>query len=251
MPARCRLRPTWLSLIVAIIGWWSQGLSADDSAATGRPVVSAESSTFGLQYSVQPGNTLLAPTTPDARTYSHHPEPDDLILQAAYFEAAVDFESVPAAPPAKLQASPAHAPEADSPSGTSLFGNSAGDEPDHWSTTLDAQAEDRVDSAIRAAGFAIVVLGVVLVAFLGWHRLKTTQLAPVSEAAELSERGRLPITQTCRLHLVRAGTCDVLVAVDRGAVRAMTPLPADFSQLTSLAFDESTDDAANGPNLRV
>jgi hypothetical protein len=114
----------------------------------------------------------------------------------------------------------------------------------NWSASLNNAAEDRVTSAIRATGIAIVTLGVLLVGFLGWHRLRGSRMPLPVETSQLLERGRLPITQTCRLHLVRAGHCDVLVAVDRGSVKAMTPLPSDFSQLTANSFDELAEPAA-------
>ncbi len=249
MQARRRTLSALGLLVITSIGGLPDTLSGDDAiswttaqVAEAHPALSKELlAPFDLQFSVQPGNTLLAPRSHDDQLInSVAGEP---ILQATFWEPSDDTAPSTPSPPTKLGTRNDDTAESaiDSDAVVGLFDESAGDRTIDWSSTLDSQAENRVDSAIRATGVAVIVLGLLLVGFLSWHRMKETKLTTVAEAAELSERGRLPITQTCRLHLVRAGNCDVLVAVDRGSVRAMTPLPADFSTLTSMPFDEPAD----------
>ncbi len=194
---------------------------------------------FAMQYSIQSGDRLLAPV--DRDTHEVVGTSFDALQLATYSEPIGDESPrSDSHEPAKLDTTdllPSGDETNDDAAGEGLFQSMATDGSNNWSTALDSAAEDRVDSAIRATGFAILLLGIALVGFLGWHRMRGSKLSAPAETSELLERGRLPITQTCRLHLVRAGGCDVLIAVDRGSVRAMTPLPGDFSQLTSLPFD--------------
>jgi flagellar biogenesis protein FliO len=194
-----------------------------------------------LQYSVQPGEILLAPSQPDVDIETtSSPEP---VVTAAFWQAALS-PLIPNQPDASPAAAEAVESEAMETANGGLFADVNAGETMNWSASLDDAAEDRVTAAIRATGIAIVALGVLLVGFLGWQRLRGSRMPLPVESSQLLERGRLPITQTCRLHLVRAGQCDVLVAVDRGTVKAMTPLPADFSQLTASPFDALAEPAA-------
>lgn len=221
----------WGAALAAIASLTAASL-AEDAPVTAQIIAPDDQVAFELQYSVQPGERLLVPCETvdgagdDAST--------DLIQQASFW--------TPLTANAADATQSTEADDNDSPdAATGLFNPLSTEESTHWSTTLDTAAENRVDAAIRAAGMAIVLLGVTLVVFLGWHRLRNSKLPVMEHASQLSERGRLPITQTCRLHLVRAGNCDVLVAVDRGTVKAMTPLPAEFSPLTTSSFDSLAD----------
>jgi hypothetical protein len=196
---------------------------------------------FALQYVIQSGDRLLAPADRDVPRFDESAADD--VLPAGFWEAAASSSDASPAP-AKADAAEESETVADAAS-EGLFQSMSSEGSDHWSTALDSAAENRVDSAIRAAGFAVALLGIALMGFLGWHRMRGTKLSAPAETSELLERGRLPITPTCRLHLVRAGGCDVLVAVDRGAVRAMTPLPGDFSQLTAMPFDATDPGSAH------
>jgi hypothetical protein len=230
------------------INLFAEGPSTGSRAATHvEPSLSDEAlAPFTLQYTVQPGDALLTPT---AGGLHGTPEfPDRAVVQAAFWEPGTVTDQTASIIPAKSGSTVTrnNDPAVDSETpGSGLFADSEGDGASEWSTTLDSAAENRVDSAIRSTGVAVIVLGLMLAGFLSWHRVRNTKLTAITETSELSERGRLPITQTCRLHLIRAGGCDVLVAVDRGAVRAMTPLPADFSQMASMPFDEPIDAPTN------
>ena len=215
------------ALAMAAIVSLSSTMFADDAPVA--PTINADLQIpFSLHYSVQPGETLLTPCS--AAADRHLEMPSSEVQHASFWQPLID----------SLEAEAEDASETTSTAdddAAGLFDPLVTDESSHWSTTLDSAAESRVDAAVRAAGMAIVLLGVTLVVFLAWHRLRGFKPPAMVEASQLLERGRLPITQTCRLHLVRAGNCDVLVAVDRGSVKAMTPLPADFAQLTSTSFD--------------
>lgn len=240
MPVSGSFRTTRWSLLVAVVCCLPVSVGAEELPLAD----DAAAAPFSLQYSIQSGDRLLAPIDRDAPQDTARLA--EAVQLATHWEPASDSSSAEPHEPAKGGSTPASS-EVDVQDANQdvegLFHGLTEEGSTTWSTTLDSQAEDRVESAIRSTGFAVLVLGLALVGFLGWHRVKGSKLSAPVETSELLERGRLPITQTCRLHLVRAGNCDVLVAVDRGSVRAMTPLPGDFSQLTAMPFDTPSDSA--------